>query len=86
MFELFAQQHADRSGLGLGLSNVQRAVQANEGHLQVRDMPEKRLHVHPKFAASEQAGESAGRQFMGDLLATAVGAAHHFQFQLNCAA
>ena len=39
MFQPFAQSHADRSGLGLGLSISQRSVEANNGKLRVRDIP-----------------------------------------------
>ena len=39
MFAPFAQNHADRSGLGLGLSICRRSVEANRGVLSVRNMP-----------------------------------------------
>jgi len=39
MFESFKQHHADRSGLGLGLSIARRAVLASGGTLAVRDVP-----------------------------------------------
>jgi signal transduction histidine kinase len=39
LFLPFTQSHADRSGLGLGLSISQRSVEANNGHLRVRDIP-----------------------------------------------
>ena len=39
MFSSFAQVHADKSGLGLGLSICRRSVEANNGVLSVRDMP-----------------------------------------------
>jgi signal transduction histidine kinase len=39
VFAPFEQHHADRSGLGLGLSIARRAVEANLGTLTVRDMP-----------------------------------------------
>jgi signal transduction histidine kinase len=39
MFLPFNQQHANRSGLGLGLSISRRVVEANGGKLRVRDMP-----------------------------------------------
>lgn len=39
MFKSFEQHHADRSGLGLGLSIAQRAVAANDGKLSVRSLP-----------------------------------------------
>ena len=39
MFQPFAQNHADRSGLGLGLSISRRSVEANNGKLSVRDIP-----------------------------------------------
>ena len=39
MFQPFAQSHADRSGLGLGLSISRRSVEANNGKLSVRDIP-----------------------------------------------
>ena len=38
MFVPFAQHHADRSGLGLGLSIARRAVEANGGTLEVRSL------------------------------------------------
>lgn len=39
MFQSFSQGSADRSGLGLGLSMSRRSVEANEGTLNVRDIP-----------------------------------------------
>jgi signal transduction histidine kinase len=39
LFLPFTQSHADRSGLGLGLSISQRSVEANNGILRVRDIP-----------------------------------------------
>jgi signal transduction histidine kinase len=39
LFRPFRQYHADRSGLGLGLSISRRAVEACQGALRVRDMP-----------------------------------------------
>lgn len=39
LFHTFEQHHADRSGLGLGLSIARRAVEAIGGKLSVRDMP-----------------------------------------------
>jgi signal transduction histidine kinase len=39
LFASFQQHHVDRSGLGLGLSIVRRAVEAVDGALRVRDMP-----------------------------------------------
>jgi signal transduction histidine kinase len=40
MFLPFTQSGADRSGLGLGLSIARRSVEANNGILSVRDVPE----------------------------------------------
>jgi signal transduction histidine kinase len=39
MFQAFEQHHADRSGLGLGLSVARRAVETSGGKLTVRDIP-----------------------------------------------
>jgi signal transduction histidine kinase len=39
MFVAFQQLHADRSGLGLGLSIARRAVMGSDGTLAVRDIP-----------------------------------------------
>ena len=39
LFRPFAQNSADKSGLGLGLSISRRSVQANDGILSVRDVP-----------------------------------------------
>lgn len=39
LFAPFEQCGADRSGLGLGLSIARRAVEANDGHLRVREVP-----------------------------------------------
>ena len=39
MFLPFTQSGADRTGLGLGLSISRRSVEANEGTLNVRDIP-----------------------------------------------
>jgi signal transduction histidine kinase len=39
MFLPFQQHHADRTGLGLGLSIARRAVEASAGTLAVRDVP-----------------------------------------------
>jgi signal transduction histidine kinase len=39
MFRSFAQNNADRSGLGLGLSICRRSVEANNGVVSVRDVP-----------------------------------------------
>ncbi len=41
LFRAFAQQSADRSGLGLGLSICVKAVHAMDGQLRVRDLPGK---------------------------------------------
>ena len=41
LFEPFAQNGADRSGLGLGLGIALSAVRANAGQLSVRDVPGK---------------------------------------------
>ena len=39
MFASYEQHHADRSGLGLGLSIARRAIETVHGTLRVRDMP-----------------------------------------------
>ena len=39
MFEPFTQRHADRSGLGLGLTIARRAVETIGGTLRVRNLP-----------------------------------------------
>lgn len=39
LFGLFEQHHADRSGLGLGLTLSRRAVETSGGVLRVRDLP-----------------------------------------------
>lgn len=39
MFKPFHQEHADRSGLGLGLPIAQRAVEANGGTIKVTNLP-----------------------------------------------
>ena len=39
MFATFSQGSADRSGLGLGLAIARRSVEANDGTLNVRDVP-----------------------------------------------
>ena len=39
MFLPFKQSGTDRSGLGLGLAICQRAVEANDGVVRVRDIP-----------------------------------------------
>jgi len=39
MFLPFTQFAADQGGVGLGLSNSRRSVEANLGHLNVRDLP-----------------------------------------------
>jgi|HubBroStandDraft_1064217.scaffolds.fasta_scaffold85669_2 signal transduction histidine kinase len=39
MFVSFSQRHADKSGLGLGLSISKHNVEANDGFLRVRDVP-----------------------------------------------
>ncbi len=39
LFRPFEQRGADRSGVGLGLSISMKAVQANGGELEVRDVP-----------------------------------------------
>jgi signal transduction histidine kinase len=41
LFRPFEQSSTDRSGLGLGLSISRRAVQANDGTLEVRSVPGK---------------------------------------------
>ncbi|HUS29747.1 MAG TPA: HAMP domain-containing sensor histidine kinase [Kofleriaceae bacterium] len=41
LFRPFEQKSGDRTGLGLGLSISRRAVQANDGHLNVRNIPGK---------------------------------------------
>jgi signal transduction histidine kinase len=40
MFEPFRQSHGDRTGLGLGLSIARRSVEASDGLLSVRDIPD----------------------------------------------
>lgn len=40
MFRPFVQLNADKSGLGLGLSICRRSVEANDGVLTVRDLPD----------------------------------------------
>jgi signal transduction histidine kinase len=40
MFKPFRQNGADRTGLGLGLSIARRSVEANDGILSVRDIPD----------------------------------------------
>lgn len=39
LFEPFVQRHADRSGLGLGLSIARQAVQRHDGTIRVRNLP-----------------------------------------------
>ncbi|MFI4913849.1 MAG: ATP-binding protein [Steroidobacterales bacterium] len=39
LFVPFAQNGADKSGVGLGLSICRRSVEANQGVLKVRDVP-----------------------------------------------
>lgn len=39
LFQPFEQRGSDRTGLGLGLSIIQRSVEASGGKLQVRDLP-----------------------------------------------
>ena len=39
LFQPFVQGGVDRSGVGLGLSISRRSVEANSGHLRVRDLP-----------------------------------------------
>jgi signal transduction histidine kinase len=41
LFRPFKQENRDRTGLGLGLSISRRAIEANDGRLQVRDIPGK---------------------------------------------
>lgn len=41
LFRPFAQRGADRAGLGLGLAICQRAAEANQGKMHVRDLPGK---------------------------------------------
>ena len=39
LFEPFEQRAADRSGIGLGLTFCRRVIEANNGRVQVRDLP-----------------------------------------------
>jgi signal transduction histidine kinase len=66
MFQSFAQNSVDRSGLGLGLSICRSSVEANDGHLTVRDIPGSGcvftidLPRHVMSAVSEAAASRCG--------------------------
>ena len=58
LFKPFEQQHENRSGLGLGLTIAQRAIELNHGTIEVRNVPEDgcifviTLPVKPVIAAA----------------------------------
>jgi signal transduction histidine kinase len=56
MFLPFAQNGADRSGLGLGLTIAQQSVHACHGTLQVRDLPQVGCVFHRQPAPAGGAG------------------------------